>query len=127
MDFEGWRNELISEIRVISKRSEIEKLWSGIEPKRISSYEEEVAHVFSDYDIDGFLSLDEGKTGLTPLQTAALRKFRDSFHKYVGFTNKEYNGLPDYRLILEDPKWDSIMKLAAEFISMIEKPGLENT
>jgi hypothetical protein len=53
-----WRNELISVIRTISDINKLERLWSGINPHEISSFSEEVAHVFDDYSINYFIWLD---------------------------------------------------------------------
>jgi hypothetical protein len=122
-DIAIWRNELIDELRTIGNRKELEQLWSETGPNAtaISSYPEEVEHVFSDFDIDGFLSLDLKQSGLTPSQSLALHQFRDEFSKFVDYTNREHHGMPDYRTVLADPRWARIMALAKEFITLIDE------
>ena len=119
-DIAIWRLELFDELRTIANRSELEQLWSGVNPNAISSYQEEVEHVFSDFDIDGFLSLDPKQNGLTPPQLLALRRFRDEFSNYVDYTNREYKGKPDFRVVLADSQWARIMFLAQEFVALID-------
>jgi hypothetical protein len=119
MDAATWRKELFDEIRTIANRSDLEQLWSGKNPMAISSYDEEVAHVFDDYNIDGFIARCAASDWLSAAQLSALKTFRDEFASYVDFTNRTSEGKSDYRIILADPRWIRIMSLAEEFVSLI--------
>jgi hypothetical protein len=120
-DAATWRKSLFDEIRTIASRSEIERLWSGKDPLAISSYQEEVAHVFDDFDADGFIAMASTKNWLDNAQLTALRDFRDEFASYVIDTNREFGGQPDYQVVLADPRWTQIMSLADTFISLIDR------
>jgi hypothetical protein len=119
-DYEIWRTELVSEIRTIANADELKRLWSGLEPHAISSFAEEVAHVFDDYDIDGFIAAEPNKAKLNIEQFAALRRFRDRFAAYVdGMVPAPLTAI-DHETVLADPKWGEVTRTALEFIVLLD-------
>ncbi len=121
-DMDVWRRELIDEVRTIANHQMLERLWLGEDPHEVSSYLEEVAHIFDDYDINGFLLRSTDETRLTPQQFAALRRFRDEMAHYVSQIKNEYSNAPDNEFVLSDPRWKNVMKLAQDFMGAIENP-----
>ena len=119
MDHATWRRELFDEIRTIADRKELEDLWFGKDSTAISSYEEEVAHVFDDYDIDGFIERSAAERWLVPTQLDALRNFRDTFANFVRDTRMKFGEKVDPHIILNDPKWAKVMSAAKDFITLI--------
>ena len=119
-DHEVWRYELISEIRTIADEAELRRLWTGVNPRSISSFAEEVAHIFSDYDIDGFIEAgaDEGK--LSSAQFAALQRFRDRFAAYLNEIAPMPLASISHESILGDRRWGQVIKTAREFIALVE-------
>ncbi|HZZ91130.1 MAG TPA: hypothetical protein VFE23_01120 [Usitatibacter sp.] len=118
-DAKIWRDELFSEIRTISNRFELNRLWSGVDKKWVSSFAEEVEHVFSDFDIDAFLAADQSVTQLTPDQLAALRAFRDALASYVSKLSRPTSRI-SYQDVLLDPAWEPVMRAAANFAQMVD-------
>lgn len=119
-DHEIWRSELISEIRTIANEAELKQLWSGLDPHSISSFTEEVTHIFDDYDIDGFIAggLDKAKLHLG--QFGALCKFRDRFATYIdGAAPKPLTSI-SYETVLADPQWSKVTQAAREFITLLD-------
>jgi hypothetical protein len=115
-----WRNELISVIRTISDVNELERLWFGINPREISSFAEEVAHVFDDYSIDDFILAGPQKAVLTTEQFDALCRFRDKFFHYIREIALRPFTSVDYKKILADPEWHEVIKAAQEFITLLD-------
>jgi hypothetical protein len=118
-DHEIWRTELFSEIRTIADASELRRLWSGKDAHQISSFAEEVAHVFDDFDIDGFIAAGPEKAKLRPEQFDALCKFRNFFSIYIDSKASMTLTTVDHESILSDPNWKEVTKAASEFISSI--------
>lgn len=119
-DHETWRSELIGEIRTIADSSELKRLWSGVDPQAISSFAEEVAHVFDDYDIDGFIAAGPSKAQLHPEQFAALRRFRDRFAAYIDGVAPTPLTSIDHQTVLTDPKWGGVTEAAREFVDLLD-------
>ena len=117
MDALTWKAELIDEVRTLSNLKELETLWLGKDPHRISSFTEEVAHVFADLDIDSFLALDPTVVGLSEIQRQSLIQFRDALSDYVDATKHVHR---DDKAILEDPSFRRITGLADLFIQQLE-------
>jgi hypothetical protein len=115
-DIDIWRNELFDVVCTIANRNELEALWLGRNPSQISSYEEEVAHVFNDYEIDAFLDLDPTVSGATRPQIEALRGFRDTFREFVTHVTHSYGQTPDPRAILADNGWAEVQRRAEIFV-----------
>lgn len=118
-DHNNWRGELISEIRTIADANELRRLWSGVDPQSISSFAEEVSHVFDDYDIDGFIAAGADKAKLRLDQFQALRKFRDQFAAYIrGLSPTPLTSIR-HEQILGNPQWREVTKSAHEFIALL--------
>ena len=118
-DHNNWRSELISEIRTIADTNELRRLWSGAEPQSISSFAEEVSHVFDDYDIDGFIAAGVDKSKLRLDQFEALGKFRDQFAAYIrGWSSTPLTSIR-HEQILGDPRWHEVTKSACDFIGLL--------
>lgn len=117
-DLATWKRELLCEIETISDKAELERLWLVPGSHSASSFAEEVAHVFDDFDIDGFVEQDLRKTGLSSAQLDALRSFRDAFASYVSTLKNEFGDTnPQPAWILRDPRWAHIMNLAASLVA----------
>lgn len=119
-NIEIWRNELFDEIRTIANPMALQKLWSGSDPCSISSFEEEVAHVFDDYDIDGFIAHGLVVSKLNSMQFSSLCKFRDIFSAYVDEVASIRSASIDYVAILADPRWREVMSAAFEFVELLD-------
>jgi len=119
-DHEIWRSELFSEIRTIANAGELKRLWSGLDPHAISSFAEEVAHVFDDYDIDGFIAAAPDEVRLNLVQFGALRRFRDRFAVYLDGLAPRPLTCIDHETILADPQWGEVTKAAREFIALLD-------
>lgn len=117
-DAKIWRDELFSEIKTISNRFELNRLWSGLDKRSVSSFAEEVEHVFSDYDIDGFLVAGQAVTQLNQGQLDALRAFRDAFAAYLSGLHRPSSGVTS-RDVLLDPNWEPVMYAAARFVETL--------
>jgi hypothetical protein len=118
MNPEVWRAELFDEIRTIADPVELRSLWLGHNPDRISSFREEVAHVFDDLDIDGFLRLDSRETGMSSDMREILVSFRDAFSALI--RELSVNGFPaDDRVILDDPRFMNVSRLARRFVDRL--------
>jgi hypothetical protein len=115
-----WRNELISVIRTIADANELERLWSGINPRKISSFSEAVAHVFDDYSIDDFILAGPQKAVLNIEQFDALCRFRDRFSRYIDEIALKPLGSMSHKKILMDPQWHEVIKAAQEFITLLD-------
>lgn len=118
-DIDIWRHELFDVVCTIANPEEIRVLWLGEDPSAISSYEEEVAHVFHDYEIDAFLELEPVVSGITSEQLEALRNFRDAFREFVSYVYRIYGSTPSPQQILDDKKWNEVQKLASKFIESL--------
>lgn len=117
-DLTIWRAELIDEIRTIADLDGLQRLWLGKDEGAISSFEEEVAHIFDDYQIDDFLRLPKESTKLSAEQTSALVRFRDCFSSFLASPRaKPYAD----REILKDPKWHEVVTRAKEFIDRVDE------
>ena len=114
-DHEIWRSELVSEIRTIANAGELKRLWSGLDPHAISSFAEEVTHVFDDYDIDGFIAAGPDKAKLQLEQFGALRRFRDQFAAYIDGVAPTPLASINHEKVLADPQWGEVTELAREF------------
>ena len=119
-DYEIWRRELVSEIRTIANAGELKRLWSALDPHAISSFAEEVAHVFDDYDIDGFIAAGPNKVKLHLEQFGALRRFRDRFAAYIDGVAPTLLTSIDHKTVLADPQWGEVTEAAREFIALLE-------
>ena len=119
-DHEIWRSELVGEIRTIANASELKRLWSGLDPHAISSFAEEVAHVFDDYDIDGFITAGPSKAKLHLEQFGALRRFRDRFAAYIDWVAPTPLTSIDHQTVLADPQWGDVTQAAREFIELLD-------
>ncbi len=115
-----WRSELVGEIRTIANAGELKRLWSGLDPDAISSFAEEVAHIFDDYDIDGFIAAGPDKAKLHPEQLGALRRFRDRFAAYIDGVAPTPLTSINHETILADPHWGEVTKVAREFVSLFD-------
>jgi hypothetical protein len=115
-----WRNELICEIRTIADIDELERLWFGINPREISSFAEEVAHVFDDYSIDDFILAGPQKAVLNIEQFDALCRFRDRFSRYIDEMASRSLAFIDDKKIIIDPQWHEVIKAAQEFITLLD-------
>lgn len=124
-DHEIWRSELCSEIRTIADEGELRRLWSGDDPNAISSLAEEVAHIFDDYNIEGFIATGPARARLDLEQFGALRKFRDEFATYIDGAAPKSLALIDHEQALVDPRWISVMNAAREFIVLLDRGGQE--
>lgn len=123
-NYEIWRSELISEIRTIADASQLKSLWSGADPRSVSSFAEEVAHVFDDYDIDGFIAIGMDKGKLRLEQFNALIRFRDRFVAYLDELEPTPLVSINYERILSDPQWGDVTNAAGAFIALIDDlPG----
>jgi hypothetical protein len=118
-DAKIWREELFSEIRTLANRFELNRLWSGSDKNYVSSFAEEVEHVFSDYDINAFISADRSVTQLRAEQLEALRQFRDALSSYVAGLALPGSSV-NSRDVLLDPNWEPVMDAAARFIRMLD-------
>ena len=118
-NIDTWRDELFSEIRTLANPFELNRLWSGVDGRNISSFAEEVEHIFSDYDIDGFLFLDQAHTTLTQEQALALRSFRDAFSKYVERLPIPVSSVRS-KDVLIDPAWNAVMQAARNFVEQLK-------
>ena len=119
-DHEIWRRVLVSEIRTIANDGELKRLWSGLDPHAISSFAEEVAHVFDDFDIDGFVTAGPGKAKLHLEQFDALRRFRDRFAAYIdGMAPASLISI-NQETVLADPQWGEVTGAAREFIALLD-------
>jgi hypothetical protein len=114
-----WREELFSEIRTIANESELEALWLGLDSNATSSFAEEVAHIFDDYDINGFISLGANEIGLQASQLQALCRFRDLLSDYVDQMRPININSIDPNLVLNDPRWKAVVVSAADFIQSL--------
>lgn len=119
-DHEIWRSELVDEIRTLANVDELKRLWAGLDPHAISSFAEEVAHVFDDYDIDGFIAAGPNQAKLQTEQFEALRRFRDRFAAYVDTLAPTSLTLIDYNAVLADPQWSEVTEAAREFIALFD-------
>ena|SRR5438105_14876833 len=119
-DYEIWRTELFSEIRTIANESELKRLWSGVDPKAISSFAEEVAHVFDDFDIDGFIAAGTNNAKLRYEQFEALRRFRDRFAEYIDRLRPTPLTSIDHKRVLNDPQWSEVTNAAREFVTLLD-------
>jgi hypothetical protein len=121
-----WKSELISEIRTIADDAELSRLWSGADPSSISSFVEEVTHVFDDYDIDGFIRTGADSGVLNPDQFVALRSFRDRFATYIDVLGPKLLGSISHESVLRDPLWGAVTTAAREFIALLDKTECES-
>jgi len=119
-DHEIWRSELVSEIRTIANDGELKRLWSGLDPRVISSFAEEVAHVFDDFDIDGFITAGPSKAKLHLEQFGALRRFRDRFAAYINGVAPTPLTSIDHETVIADPQWGEVTEAAREFIALLD-------
>lgn len=117
MDPDVWRAELIDELRTIADLQELESLWLGNDQAKISSFTEEVVHVFDDLDIDAFLALKSSDTDLSPRQRQTLVMFRDALLDYVNATRSTR---PDAPSVLADPRFRHVSALARQFLNEVE-------
>jgi hypothetical protein len=116
-----WRQELIDEVRTLADRHKLERLWSGSDPCAISSFAEEVAHVFDDYDIDAFLKIALRNNLLSGSQLQALHAFRDVFSAFVDrFGNQRLTDV-SARRVLDDPRWLDVMSAARNFVNLTDE------
>ena len=123
-DHDIWCSELVSEIRTIADTSELKRLWSGADPRSVSSFAEEVAHVFDDYDINGFIAAGAGVGKLHHEQLDALVRFRDRFAAYIDRLAPTPLVAIGYERVLGDPQWGDVTNAAREFIALLDKqPG----
>jgi hypothetical protein len=120
-DHRIWRRELIDEIRTIADVEELERLWSGTDPSSISSFAEEVAHVFDDYDLNGFITAGALLGRLRSEQFDALVRFRDHFAAYIDQLSPTPLTSIERERILGDPKWGQVTNAAREFIALIDE------
>ena len=119
-DHQLWRSELVSEIRTIADDGELKRLWSGLDPHGISSFAEEVAHVFDDYDIDGFIAAGPSTAKLHLDQFGALRRFRDRFAAYIdGLAPTPLTSI-NHETVLADPHWGEVTDAARQFIALLD-------
>ena len=119
-DHEIWRSELVSEIRMIANDGDLKRLWSGLDPHAISSFAEEAAHVFDDFDIDGFITAGPGKGKLQLEQFCALRRFRDRFAAYIDGVAPTPLTSINHETVLADPQWTEVTGAAREFIALLD-------
>jgi hypothetical protein len=120
-DYQIWHDELVSEVRTISDATELERLWSARESDSVSSFAEDVAHVFDDFDIDGFLSDEKCRARFNGGQLEALRMFRDKFARYVDLLRPGQLATIDYKRVLDDPKWSEVVGAAHAFIELYDQ------
>jgi hypothetical protein len=120
-DIKIWKKELFSEICTIADLEELENLWSGKNKTAISSFSEEVSHVFDDYDIDGLIAKGANEIGLTSDQFNALCRFRDQFLSYINSAPQGNSAHPNYLDVLKDPKWIAVSKAAQEFSVLLDQ------
>jgi hypothetical protein len=118
-DLNIWRSELISEISTISSMSELKRLWSGHDVNEVSSFSEEVAHIFDDYDINGFIDNGPFKAEMNAAQFDALCEFRHQFSDYVDRFTAEQITTMDHDAIFSDPKWLKVIAAAYAFINTL--------
>lgn len=119
-DHDIWRAELFSEIRTIANADEIRRLWSGLDAHAISSFAEEVAHVFNDYDIDGFIDAGCHKAQLNLDQFRALRKFRNQLASCVDEMAATPLALIDHQAVLASLGWGEVTESAREFVALLD-------
>jgi hypothetical protein len=119
-DHDIWRSELINEIRTIANPNELKRLWSGADSHLISSFAEEVAHVFDDYDIDGFIASGQYKAKLDLEQFVALQKFRDLFAEFVNKMAPMPLTSIAHETVLADQHWSGVSNAAREFITLLD-------
>lgn len=119
-----WRSELFSEIRTIANADELKRLWSGLDEHGISSFAEEIAHVFDDYDIDGFIAAGPDRARLQPNQFGALRRFRDQFAVYIAGLAPAALTTINHERVLSDPQWGEVTRLAREFVALLDSQHL---
>jgi hypothetical protein len=117
---EIWRRELFDEIRSIADEDELRRLWSGMSSHAISSFAEEVAHVFDDYDIDGFIECGSAQAKLHLDQFDALRRCRDLFAIYIESVAPASVTSINYEKVLADPQWRSVAEAARAFIFLLD-------
>jgi len=121
MNVSTWKAELIDELRTFSNLEELERLWLGKDPQIISSFTEEVAHVFDDLDIDGFLALDPASIGFSEIQRQYLMEFRDALSNYVELMKRVRR--TNDKAILDDPSFQRITTLADHFVRQLDFDG----
>lgn len=109
-------NELKGEIETIADERELRKLWSGSDPKSISSPAEEVAHVFDDYQIDRILRAGREVIGVTESEFHALRAFREAFALYLEHIAPKSIQTLDWEEVLGDPLWQRVSLAAKDFV-----------
>jgi len=119
-DANTWRGELISEIRTIANPEKLARLWYGKDGLEISSFSEEVAHVFDDYDIDGFLAQDLALSQLNEAQHVALQDFRDRFSDFIDRLGNRNVSAIDPKEILDNPGWSLVVEKARRFLQLID-------
>jgi hypothetical protein len=119
-NIEIWRHELFVTIRAISDSVGMRRLWLGLEPGAISSFAEEVAHVFHDFDIDGLIKLGPEGARLNLKQFSALCEFRDQLRMYVNGVPTRPLTLVDPITVLDDPKWEEVVRAARKFVSLLD-------
>jgi len=116
-DPDTWRTELISEIRTISNTVELRDLWRG-RGGGISSFAEEVSHVFDDYDIDAYLA-DRAAIDLSDDQARTLKEFRDHFSTFIASCRQPLH-LVSSDEILAQPGWHQVCEAARKFIQAVD-------
>lgn len=121
MDALTWKTELTDELRTFANPDELELLWLSGNSERISSFSEEVAHVFDDLDIDAFLALSPNDTGLSNAQQRYLLDFRNALSAYVDQLKSMKRPRPSDKEILEDLDFKRITALARRFVEEIER------
>lgn len=122
-DRKTWRSELLDEIRTLASNEELRRLWSGKDPTAVSSFAEEVAHVFDDFDIDGFIAAGAAEGNLTEEQFSALRRFRDKFAEYVALHRAHDLGTIGHEAVLADPRWKEVELAAGHFVALLGLRG----
>lgn len=121
-DVNIWKRELLDTIDDIGHPERVKSLWFGPpDRKEVSSYTEFVAHVFDDFDIDGFLNLPLSESKIDEQQKVSLQKFRDEFDKFIEVTRYTFGSKLDSRLIFEQDGWKRVMRAASDVSKVVRK------
>ncbi|MEZ5824988.1 MAG: hypothetical protein R3C97_09670 [Geminicoccaceae bacterium] len=119
MNIDIWRNELFDIIKAISNKDELQMLWYGSNRDMISSYDEDLEHLFGLYNIEKFALLNEHESKINKSQNNLLKTFIkeiDNFEKARKLDPSDFS--PDIVLI-NSSEWKVVMHAAKRFINSL--------
>jgi hypothetical protein len=121
MSREQWLNALVAHARTIAGREYQLQNWFRADLKVGVNWVVELYNVLFD-DLTFDLFFDTFSKGFTPRQKTAWVELRSSLEKY----GQALPQFPDERAVFEDPEWQRIREVAAQFVREFEHDQSEH-